>query len=83
MGPVERMVRRQRSLLRLYFLDRFQAITPHQKKSAGRTNEPMTVTIGDIDGFEALINPPSASAPPMTKNRIESTFSTVILSFGG
>ena len=72
MGPVERMVRRHSSrcfgTIAFAFL---QSMTPHQIKIAGKTNEPMTVTIGDIEGFDALIMPPIASNTPMAKQTID------------
>ena len=68
MGPVERMVRRQFLAAPARFrLARFQSSAPHHANIAGNTNEPMTVTIGEIDGLDALIIPPIPRRMAMVK----------------
>ncbi len=72
MGPVERMVRRHfLSALVRFRLARFQSSAPHHANIAGSTNEPMTVTIGEIDGFDALITPPIPRRMAMVKQIID------------
>jgi len=40
---------------------------------AGSTNDPITVTTGEIDGLEAFMKPPTAKRAPKIKQTIEET----------